>query len=260
MGDHQLKKFWDGYGSVSKRLKDQKGQPAILKVSGWPGTFGDEFKETLPSRSAEFLRMLPIQIYTGRAGPLNLAASLPETFARAEVGPRAIITYGDIESLESGGLHVERADSVIVCVHAQIPKNDTLDSDEFRAKAVKVLEKLGCDPVAVTKAREERLPASVWTIFHPADGDKIRDLLNNVANDKARSIKFDPLLDGNVILNEGLVKRLKDEYDVKPYVIAQFQGEAVFIPAGSPRQVSIANAIEAIRKLIFSFLFRSSIY
>jgi hypothetical protein len=27
------------------------------------------------------------------------------------------------------------------------------------------------------------------------------------------------------------------EYGVKPFVIPQFQGEAVFIPAGAPRQV-----------------------
>ena len=40
-----------------------------------------------------------------------------------------------------------------------------------------------------------------------------------------------------MVLDDVLIKRLKDEYDVKPYVIAQFQGEAIFIPAGSPRQV-----------------------
>ena len=94
LGEYSLKKFWEGYGTVSKRIKDEKGQPAVVRLSGWPGTFGDEFKETLPDRSAEFLGMLPVPCYTGRAAPLNLAASPPDTFARAEVGPRAFITYG----------------------------------------------------------------------------------------------------------------------------------------------------------------------
>ena len=96
LGEYSLKKFWEGYGTVSKRIKDEKGQPAVVRLSGWPGTFGDEFKETLPDRSAEFLGMLPVPCYTGRAAPLNLAASPPDTFARAEVGPRAFITYGKI--------------------------------------------------------------------------------------------------------------------------------------------------------------------
>ena len=44
-------------------------------------------------------------------------------------------------------------------------------------------------------------------------------------------------------LNEVQLKKLKDEYDVKPYMIAQFPGEALFIPAGSLRQVSDFHGI-----------------
>ena len=44
-------------------------------------------------------------------------------------------------------------------------------------------------------------------------------------------------------LNEVQLKKLKDEYDVKPYMIAQFPGEALFIPAGSLRQVSYFHGI-----------------
>ena len=130
---------------------------------------------------------------------------------------------------------MERADSVIVCVHAQIPKNDDLDPEEFRAKAVKIMETLGCDTASI-KQNSNKTPAAIWTIFHPSDGDKIRDLLNRDSSEK-RPLNYDPFLEDNVILDDVLTKRLKDEYDVKPYVITQFQGEAIFIPAGSPRQV-----------------------
>ena len=164
---------------------------------------------------------------------------------RAEVGPRAIITYGDTDSTSSSlCLKDEKADSVIVMIHAQIPKNDDIDSDAFRAKAINTMESLGCDTSAITKARDERLPAAVWTIFHPADGDKIRDFLNKGHVDKndkksanTRSLNHDPILD-DVALDEGQLKKLKEEYNVKPFVIAQFLGDAIFIPAGSLRQVS----------------------
>ena len=103
---------------------------------------------------------------------------------------------------------------------------------------------LGCDTSALTKAREERLPAAVWTLFHPADGDKIRDFLNkshqNMSENNKRPLNYDPVTMDNTAqaLNEVQLKKLKDEYDVKPYIVAQFPGEALFIPAGSLRQVS----------------------
>ena len=263
-----MKKFWDGYSHVNKRVKDRDGQPAAAKLLNWPSNFGDEFKELLPERSAEFLRTLPMSCYTGkdfelfefsrlflvtdqfhyiffdlslkseffsgftgRAAPLNLAASLPDTFARAEVGPRASITYGCLEA--GSRFSVERADSVIVCVHAQVPKLDDFETDAFKVKAVKVMEAAGCDMASVNKAKDEKLPAAIWTIFHPADADSIRDCLNK-NNSEA---DFDPFLTDDLTLEAEIVKKLKDEYDVKPFVVAQWPGEALFIPAGSPRQV-----------------------
>ena len=148
------------------------------------------------------------------------------------------LTSGDVSDTKpSTALLVERADSVIVCIHAQIPKNDDLDPEEFRAKAVKIMENLGCDTASIKQTN--KTPAAIWTIFHPSDGDKIRDLLNKVAVQEKRPRNYDPFLEENVVLDDVLTKRLKDEYDVKPYVITQFQGEAIFIPAGSPRQVLI---------------------
>jgi len=58
-----------------------------------------------------------------------------------------------------------------------------------------------------------------------------------------RPRNYDPFLEENVVLDDVLTKRLKDEYDVKPYVITQFQGEAIFIPAGSPRQVKHLQSV-----------------
>lgn len=43
-------------------------------------------------------------------------------------------------------------------------------------------------------------------------------------------------------LNSPLRKRLKEEYGVEGYAIAQCLGDAVFIPAGSPHQVLNINS------------------
>lgn len=43
-----MRKFWEGFDSVSKRLKDDSGSPMILKLKDWPP--GEDFAEMLPSR------------------------------------------------------------------------------------------------------------------------------------------------------------------------------------------------------------------
>jgi [histone H3]-dimethyl-L-lysine9 demethylase len=43
-----LKKFWDGFDNISMRLKDEKGNPMLLKLKDWPP--GEDFSEVLPSR------------------------------------------------------------------------------------------------------------------------------------------------------------------------------------------------------------------
>lgn len=44
-------------------------------------------------------------------------------------------------------------------------------------------------------------------------------------------------------MDEEKLERLKDEYDVEGWAIAQFMGDAVFIPAGAPHQVVTSYSI-----------------
>jgi [histone H3]-dimethyl-L-lysine9 demethylase len=79
-GSHTLKKFWDGFSNVSKRLRDDDGEPALLRLKDWPspGNSGEEFSETLPTHSANILSGLPLPAYTdrGAAGTFNLVSTL----------------------------------------------------------------------------------------------------------------------------------------------------------------------------------------
>lgn len=43
-----MKKFWDGFDHLTRRLKDDKGEPMLLKLKDWPP--GEDFAEILPTR------------------------------------------------------------------------------------------------------------------------------------------------------------------------------------------------------------------
>jgi lysine-specific demethylase 3 len=43
-----MRRFWEGFQTVAKRLKDDKGNMMTLKLKDWPP--GDDFAEMLPSR------------------------------------------------------------------------------------------------------------------------------------------------------------------------------------------------------------------
>ena len=61
-----------------------------------------------------------------------------------------------------------------------------------------------------------------------------------VAKERGEDIEphHDPIHDQSWYLDQGLRKRLLEEYDVQGYTILQFLGDAVFIPAGAPHQVN----------------------
>ena len=53
-----------------------------------------------------------------------------------------------------------------------------------------------------------------------------------------RQLGSDPIHDQLIYLDSDLRRRLHNEYGVKGWAIAQCEGDAIFIPAGAPHQVS----------------------
>jgi lysine-specific demethylase 3 len=274
-GNYTLKKFWEGFSNVSKRLRDEDGEPALLKLKDWPspGNSGEEFSETLPGHSANILAGLPLPAYTDRglAGMFNLAANLPDVFVRPDLGPRSYISYGDSQSPDCGtyNLHLELADTLWILVRAETPSD--LDKPEYKNQVVRTLEFVGCNEAEQRRAADgsESLPGCLWHIFHPSHADGIRDLLNREAAEKRAKAKrmltkksraaaannssddvddadnedfdpnFDPIHEEGTYLNGDLLKKLADDYGIVPFVFTLFEGEAVVIPAGAPRQVKL---------------------
>lgn len=53
-----MKRFWDGFDYINKRIRDDKGEPMLLKLKDWPP--GADFAETLPTRFTDLMRSLPL--------------------------------------------------------------------------------------------------------------------------------------------------------------------------------------------------------
>lgn len=118
---HQMRRFWDGFECVGRRLRDARGHPMILKLKDWPAT--EDFAETLPNWFSNLLQALPLPEYTDRAGCLNLVSRLPSFFVRPDLGPKMYNAYGSALSPRTGStnLHLDVSDAVNLMVYVGIP-------------------------------------------------------------------------------------------------------------------------------------------
>jgi len=75
---------------------------------------------------------------------------------------------------------------------------------------------------------------AIWHIFLAEDSSKIRTFLNK---GEKKDNDDDPIHDQTNYINIEMLEILKKEFNVEPFVIIQYLGDAVFIPAGAPHQV-----------------------
>ncbi|CAH0391977.1 unnamed protein product [Bemisia tabaci] len=241
-----MRKFWDGFENLSKRLKDEKGNPMLLKLKDWPP--GEDFAELLPTRFLDLMNALPLGDYTQRSGCLNLASRLPECFVRPDLGPKMYIAYGSAKCFSRGttNLHLDVSDAVNVLVYVGLPKDS--ENDDHIKEAFRAIDEGGCDIITRRRVREAgEVPGALWHIYAARDADKIRDLLNKVAMERGARLEphHDPIHDQSWYLDATLREKLYKEYGVEGYAIAQCKGDAVFIPAGAPHQVrNLHNCIK----------------
>ncbi|KAG9469604.1 hypothetical protein GDO78_020118 [Eleutherodactylus coqui] len=85
--------FWEGFEDISKRIKNDAGDPMVLKLKDWPP--GEDFRDMMLSRFDDLMKNIPLPEYTRREGKLNLAARLPTYFVRPDLGPKMYNAYGE---------------------------------------------------------------------------------------------------------------------------------------------------------------------
>lgn len=255
---------------------------SAVRLKNWPPQSGEDFANLLPEQTADLLQALPLPEYTSRDGPLNLASSLPDVFSRPDLGPRALLSYGGSPWFGQGGasanpagvtfeakvnLHFAFCDTVSILVHAEAPRD--LDPDFYRHQVLKVMEESGCGKETddrtwqrMTLAKE--MPGILWHVFNPGDAGKVREFLSRASKSchhrpplkKLLLLKKgrqphpepgpngdDPLGDESSYLDQDALSALRKEHGVEPYVIAQFPGEALLLPAGAPRQVPVVVVV-----------------
>lgn len=243
ISDQKMRKFWDGFENAAERLRDEKGNPMLLKLKDWPPSA--DFSETLPDRFDDLMKYLPMKDYTHRDGMFNLASRLPECFVRPDLGPKMYTAYGNSSSknkkIGTTNLHLDISDAVNVMVYVGITQNcEKHDQTWYEKEALDIIDKAGCDEN--TRRRfyvHKEIPGALWHIYHASEAAYIRDLLTKISVEKGIPIEecSDPIHDQSYYLDERLRERLYTEYGVKGYSVIQFFGDAVFIPAGAPHQV-----------------------
>ncbi|CAJ0937866.1 unnamed protein product [Ranitomeya imitator] len=230
--------FWDGFEDISKRLKNDSGDPMVLKLKDWPP--GEDFRDMMLSRFDDLMKNIPLPEYTRREGKLNLAARLPTYFVRPDLGPKMYNAYGLItpEDRKYGttNLHLDVSDAANVMVYVGIPQDDGDQEQEV----LRTFQDGDADELTVKRFVEFReKPGALWHIYAAKDTEKIRQFLKKVSEEQGQEnpADHDPIHDQSWYLDSTLRKRLLQEHGVQGWAIVQFLGDAVFIPAGAPHQV-----------------------
>lgn len=94
-----------------------------------------------------------------------------------------------------------------------------------------------CDAVNLMVFSEPADGTALWHIFKAEDAPKLREFIKDVFN----CTSTDPIHSQQFYLGPHHLADLKAQYGVVPFVIHQAVGEAIFIPAGCPHQVSSNN-------------------
>lgn len=243
-----MRYFWDGFASIKKRLPRDCEEKMVLKLKDWPTS--DDFADIMKEHFEDMMRAVPLAAYTNRNGKLNLARYLPTHFSRPDLGPKMYSAYSQMHPSKKGStnLHLDVSDAVNVLVRVSKPVDSHLAPKQYSVEAIhKALVAAGADEIdKQLLLNGTKLPGAIWHIFPAHKTDVMRRVLNYVARERGKplGINDDPIHDQNWYIDEDLRKKLSDE-GVTSYTIVQYEGDAVFIPAGAPHQV--LNVLDCIK-------------
>ncbi|KAL4560201.1 hypothetical protein LXL04_032350 [Taraxacum kok-saghyz] len=210
-----LYKFFRGYS--------ESGPKRVLKLEDWQPLYEGES----PRHFVEFIGCLPFKDYTHpQKGYVNVAIKLPELSSKPDMGPRMDIGYGNSVTK----LHYDRSDTVNVLTHTNSPILTSIKIENAKIKMV------------------EENHGALWDIFRRQDIHKLEKYLMSHSNDLLHNDCHliekivHPIHDRIFYLNMEHKRKLKEEFGIEPWTFKQKLGDAVFIPAGCPYQVTNLNS------------------
>jgi lysine-specific demethylase 3 len=238
--NQKMSNFWLGFENSELRMKDNNEQPMVLKLKDWPTA--EDFNIVLPERYDDLMNNLPLGDFTRRDGCFNLVSYLPNCFLKPDLGPKLYIAYSSAHTPKAGttNLHVDISDAVNVLLYVGVDRvlnkiNNKIVKDEI----FEILKNTNCDSKQLNRYLNGEKVGAIWHIFLPEDSDKIRSFLKN---GKRLLLDHDPIHDQIHYIDNKMLKELKSDFDVEPFVIIQYLGDAIFIPAGAPHQVRNLNS------------------
>ena len=120
---------------------------------------------------------------------------------------------------------------------------------------------MGRGSFGATFLGEGLVGGALWDIFRREDVEELKAFLTAHRQDfqlggEVVEAVFDPVHDQTFYLTEKHKRQLKAETGVEPWSFQQYEGEAVFIPAGCPHQV---RNLQSCFKVAMDFLCPESI-
>lgn len=94
-----------------------------------------------------------------------------------------------------------------------------------------------CDAVNILVYSTPSDGCALWHIFKAEDADRIREFIKTVFN----CTEEDPIHCQRFYLGPSHLAQLKAEYGIIPFTFLQAVGDAIYIPAGCPHQVSVIS-------------------
>ncbi|KAK8953509.1 hypothetical protein KSP40_PGU011771 [Platanthera guangdongensis] len=145
--------------------------------------------------------------------------------------------------------------------HDKVSENSRIDLDEFVGEEeyqsgsgtrMNFLEKKRSEPAPsmANLAKHYENAGTIWDIFRRQDVPKLNEFFR-VHSDRFEYSGTFPVYEQVLYLNDEHKRKLKDEFNIEPWVIQQHVGEAVFIPSGCPFRVS---NLQSSVQLAFDFL------
>jgi hypothetical protein len=244
-----MKYFWNGFASIASRIPNGQKDKVVLKLKDWPTT--EDFSEIMKEHFEDLMKSVPMKQYTTRNGRYNLTRNLPNFFSKPDLGPKMYSAYSQIHPANQGStnLHLDVSDAVNVMVHVSRPNDFHLSDKQYSLWAMRnALEEAGADEEDIMNVENDiLLPGAIWHIWDANQADGIRKILREESKllGRPQADNDDPIHDQNWYINKSLREKLENGPGVVGYTIVQYEGDAVFVPAGAPHQV--INILDCIK-------------